>query len=80
MHVATKKEAFLSGGSLSIKNFATSAYSISMRKSGKEGLSQSDTAKMTRMGNRSPMNKIVSELLEPIEIIDIDGGESTQYR
>lgn len=51
-----------------------------MRKSGKEGLSQSDTAKMARMGNRSPMNKIVSELLEPIEIIDIDGGESTQYR
>ena len=36
-------------------NSATSAYSISMRKSGKEGLSRSDASKMTTKENRSSM-------------------------
>ncbi|HGI7019610.1 TPA: glycosyltransferase family 2 protein [Klebsiella aerogenes] len=55
MHVATKKEASLSGGSHSIKNSATSAYLILTRKSGKDGLSQSDASKKTTKENRSSM-------------------------
>jgi hypothetical protein len=66
VHVATKKEASLSGGSHSIKNSATSAYLISTRRSGKSGLSPAGASKMTTKENRSSMkNRIDVSVIIP---------------